>query len=343
MNKQKKILVFGGSGFIGSHFIDEIYNKNYQIFNADKISYCSDLSYCKNKKNYFFYKIDLCNYSKTNNLISNIIPDYIINFAAETHVDRSIDNPNSFIKNNLISTSNLLTSVLKNLNKLKKNNKNFKLIHISTDEVYGSYKTGYANEHSNFLPNSPYAASKASSDLLCRSFFKTYNLPLIICNSSNNYGGRQYFEKLIPRSIVSMRLGYGVEVYGDGKQLRQWIHVSDNVNAIKKLLRLGKIGETYNIGGDDILRNIQLVNMITDIVNNNFLNLVKANPKISFVKDRPGHDFRYAIDCKKIKKEINWKPKISLKNGLYRTVEYYLKIKLDKKIIESIKRRGKIG
>ena len=140
-----------------------------------------------------------------------------------------------------------------------------------------------------------------------------------------------------------MRLGYGVEVYGDGKQLRQWIHVSDNVNAIKKLLRLGKIGETYNIGGDDILRNIQLVNMITDIVNNNFLNLVKANPKISFVKDRPGHDFRYAIDCKKIKKEINWKPKISLKNGLYRTVEYYLKIKLDKKIIESIKRRGKIG
>lgn len=340
---KKKILIFGGSGFIGSHFIDEIYNNNFQIFNADKISYCSNLNYCKNKKDFFFYKIDLCNYSKTNDLISHIIPDYIINFAAESHVDRSIDNPNTFIKNNLISSSNLLTSILKNLDMLKKNNKNFKLIHISTDEVYGSYDKGFASEHSNFLPNSPYAASKASSDLLCRSFFKTYGLPIIICNSSNNYGTRQYFEKLIPRSIVSMRLGYGIEIYGNGKQLRQWIHVSDNVKAIKKLLRLGKMGETYNIGGNDIYRNIDIVEMMIDIVNKNFLNLVNKKPKIYYVKDRPGHDFRYAIDSKKLRNQINWKPNISLNEGLYKTVKYYLNLKLNKKDINSIKRRGKIA
>ena len=339
---KKKILVLGGSGFIGSHFIDEIINKKFQVFNVDKISYCSNLNYCKNKKNYFFFNINLCNYNKIDDLIASIIPDYIVNFAAESHVDRSIDKPNSFIKNNLFSTSNLLTSVLKNLNILKKNNKRFKLIHISTDEVYGSYEQGYAKEYSNFLPNSPYAASKASSDLLCRAFFKTYNLPIIICNSSNNYGTRQYYEKFIPRSIISMRLGYGIEVYGEGKQLRQWIHVSDNIKPIVKLLNYGKIGETYNIGGNDIIRNIELVNMMTDIVNNNFLELFKKKPNIIFVKDRPGHDFRYAIDCKKIKKLINWKPEISLKDGLSKTIEYYLKIKLEKKIIQSIKRKGKL-
>ena len=339
---KKKILIFGGAGFIGSHFIDKIYKKKYKIYNADKISYCSNLSYCKNKQDYFFYKIDLCNYSNTNNIISNIIPDYIINFAAESHVDRSIENPNKFIKNNLTSTSNLLTSVLKNLNILKKNNKKFKLIHISTDEVYGSYKRGLANENSNFLPNSPYAASKASSDLLCRSFFKTYNLPIVVCNSSNNYGTRQYFEKFIPRSIVSMKLGYPIEVYGDGKQLRQWIHVSDNVEAIIKILKYGKIGETYNIGGNDICRNLNLVNMMVDIVNYNFLNLVKKKPEINFVKDRPGHDFRYAIDSKKLKRETNWKTNISLNEGLYKTIKYYLTLQLSKKIVNSIKRRGKI-
>tara|TARA_B100001093_G_scaffold520372_1_gene615168 strand:+ start:2330 stop:3355 length:1026 start_codon:yes stop_codon:yes gene_type:complete len=340
---KKKILIFGGSGFIGSHFIDEIYKSDYDIINADKISYCSNLNYCKNFKNFFFYKTDLTNYKKTYDLIKYINPHYIINFAAESHVDRSIDNPNSFVKNNVIGTSNLLTAILSNIKNLNKNNKNFKLIHISTDEVYGSYKSGLANEKSNYLPNSPYAASKASSDLLCRSFFKTYNLPIVICNSSNNYGNRQYFEKFIPKSIISIRLGQDIEVYGDGKQFRQWIHVLDNVKAIKELISKGKMGETYNIGGNDIITNIKLIKIISKIIKDNFLNLVAAPPVIGFVSDRPGHDFRYAIDCKKIKSHTNWKPNISLEKGLYQTIDYYLNVKLDKKVTDSIKRRGKIG
>ena len=339
----KKILIFGGSGFIGSHYIDEIYGKNCHIYNADKISYCSNLEYCKSFKGYTFYKIDLLNFKKINELIKKIVPDYIINFAAESHVDRSIDNPNSFIKNNILSTSNLLTSVLENIYRLKKNNKRFRLIHISTDEVYGSYKFGFADEKSNFLPNSPYASSKASSDLLCRSFFKTYGLPIIICNSSNNYGPRQYFEKFIPRSIISIRLGLDVEVYGDGNQQRQWLHVSDNVKAINKLLKLGQIGETYNIGGEDIFKNVQLIKTVENIINEKFLNLIPKKPSISFVKDRPGHDFRYAINCSKIKEKIDWKPKILFKKGLQKTIEYYLNIDINRKITRSIKRRGKIA
>ncbi len=334
----KKILIFGGLGFIGSHFIDEILNSNYQIINVDKISYCSNLKYCINKKNYKFIKKNLNNFNHVNDLINYIKPNYIINFAAESHVDRSIENPNSFIKNNIIGTSNLLIAILNNFRMLKNNNKNFKLIHISTDEVYGSYEKGYADESAKFLPNSPYAASKASSDLLCRSFYKTYGLPIIICNSSNNYGERQYFEKFIPRSLMSIRLGYPVEIYGTGKQLRQWLNVKDNVKAIKKLINFGEVGETYNIGSDDIIENIRLIKLMINIVNKNFEHLVPSSPKISFVKDRPGHDYRYAINFNKLIKKTKWKPQISLNQGLYQTIKYYLNIKINKKIIYSIKR-----
>ncbi len=338
----KKVLVFGGSGFIGSHYIDSLKMTNCKIINVDKISYCSNLDYCKSSKNYKFLKLNLLNLNKVNNLISELKPHCIINFAAESHVDRSIDNPNSFVQNNILGTSNLLISILNNFKKLVKNYKKFKFIQVSTDEVYGSYDQGYANEKANFSPNSPYAASKASSDLLCRSFFKTYNLPIIVCNSSNNYGTRQYFEKFIPRSIISIRLGQNIEVYGKGNQLRQWINVSDNVHAIEKVLKYGAIGETYNIGGDDVIKNIDLIKKILKLVKNNFSHLVNGIPNIVFVNDRPGHDFRYALNSNKLKKQTNWMPKIDLDVGLNKTINYYLNVELNNKIMNSIKRRGKI-
>ena len=246
------------------------------------------------------------------------------------------------MKSNIIGTSNILTSILKNIKKLKKNNKKFRYIHISTDEVYGNYKTGLANENSNFKPNSPYAASKASSDLICRSFIKTFKLPIIVCNSSNNYGERQFFEKFIPRSIILMRLGQPVEIYGNGKQVRQWIHVSDNVNAIYKIIHYGKLGETYNIGGQHILQNINIINKIKKIVNEEFYQFLTKEPVIRFVNDRPGHDSRYAISSKKLIKNTGWKTLVNINEGLYRTIDYYLKIKITNKINNFINRRGNV-
>ena len=333
----KILMVIGGSGFIGSHFIDYMISKDFKIINVDKISYASNLDYCKSSSKMTFCKIDITSYRAINELIYKIKPHIIINFAAESHVDRSIDDPNIFIKSNINGTANILISILKNRNVILKNNKHFKYIHISTDEVYGDFKKGLASEDSKYKPNSPYAASKASSDLICRSFYKTYGIPIIICNSSNNYGQRQFLEKFIPRSICMMKMGMPVEIYGDGKQTRQWIHVSDNVNALSKIIKYGKIGETYNIGGKNIIQNINVIKKIEEIMTKKFsIN----NIKINFVKDRPGHDTRYAISSKKLISHTNWKPTISFENGLFQTISYCLNIKINKKFTNILKRRG---
>ncbi len=338
-----KILVAGGAGFIGSNFILNYIDKHI-ILNYDKLTYAgniNNLNSIKNHKNYSFIKGDIKDQNLVTKTIYDFKPDAIINFAAESHVDRSIDGPQDFINTNIVGTFVLLKSAFSYFNNLNKDKiKNFKFLHISTDEVYGSLGLmGKFKETTPYNPTSPYSASKASSDHLVKAWHHTFGLPILITNCSNNYGPYQFPEKLIPLMITNCLEHKKLPIYGKGDNVRDWIFVDDHCKAVYKVLKYGKLGETYNIGGNQEMSNI-------DIVNNICLILDKLNPSdkldsyrslITFVKDRPGHDFRYAIDSSKIESTLNFYPKENLKTGLKKTINWYLsnldwinKIRLEK-------------
>lgn len=313
------ILVTGGAGFIGSNFIHYILNKypDYNIINLDSLTYCGNLENLKELEtntHYKFIKGDILDNNLVDSLINGNNIDYIVNFAAESHVDRSIQNPKIFLESNIIGTQNLLEIA----KKYYENGQIKKYIQISTDEVYGTLgKTGYFTEETPLAPNSPYSASKAGADMIVRAYYETFNLPINITRCSNNYGPYQFPEKLIPLIINNALKNKKLPVYGDGKNIRDWLHVYDHCTAIDLVMKNGKIGDVYNIGGNNEKTNIDIVKIILDYLN-------KPEDLIEFVKDRLGHDKRYAIDSRKIKKELGWKPKYNFESGIIETIEWYL-------------------
>ena len=320
----KKIIVTCGLGFIGSNLCKILINKGFFVINIDKISYASNFYNTldfKNNKNYKFFKLDINNKKKFLKILNKYKPAGIFNLAAETHVDRSIDAPEQFIKSNILGTFNLLEA-FKNYSK---KHKNTKLIHISTDEVYGDIIKGRTKENQRYNPTSPYSASKASSDHIVLAYIKTFGLKAIITNCSNNYGPRQHPEKLIPKMIYNIINNYPLPVYGDGKNSREWIYVKDHCEALIKVLKSGKIGETYNIGSNKNLNNIEICKNLLIVAKKN-INIGKK-VKIKFVKDRPGHDKRYALDSSKLIKNLKWKPKTKFTEGIKKTFIWYLKNK----------------
>ena len=315
----KKVLVSGGLGFIGSNLIDLLLKKKYFVINIDKVSYSSSFYNTKEfrkSKNYKFIKCDLRE-KKIKNIIFKYKPKIIFNLAAETHVDRSIDNPKSFIDNNILGVYNLLEY----FKEFSKRNKS-KLVHISTDEVYGDILKGRSNENYPYNPSSPYAASKASSDHIVSAYVRTYKIPAIITNCSNNYGPKQHPEKLIPKLIYNIINNKNLTLYGKGINSREWIFVEDHCEALLKVSKSGKIGNFYNIGSNKNIENIQVCKHLINIAKSQIK--IGKKVKIKFVKDRPGHDIRYALNSKKIINEIGWRPKTSFKKGLIRTFEWYL-------------------
>jgi dTDP-glucose 4,6-dehydratase len=317
----RKIIVTGGLGFIGSNLIELLLKKNYSVVNIDKINYSSSfyntLEFVKNSK-YKFIKCDINNKTKLSQIIFKYKPVCIFNLAAETHVDRSIDSPENFIKSNILGVFNLL-EVFK---KYSKKNRKTRLVHISTDEVYGDILKGRSHEKFPYKPSSPYAASKASSDHLVFSYVRTFKIPAIITNCSNNYGPKQHPEKLIPKLIYNILNNKSLPIYGNGKNSREWIYVKDHCEALVKVFQKGKIGEFYNIGSNKNLNNIEICKALIKVAKNAIP--IGSNIKIQFVKDRPGHDIRYAIDSRKILRKLKWKTKVSFEKGLEKTFLWYL-------------------
>ena len=320
----KKFIVTGGSGFIGSNLVKFLLNKNFFVINIDKLNYSANpynLKKIVNRKNYRFFKQDINNKNEILKILKKYNPEGIFNLAAETHVDRSIDTPDNFIKSNILGVYNLLIAVSKYL---KKSKKKIKLVHVSTDEVYGDIKKGKrSDEKFSYNPSSPYSASKASADHLIKSFVRTYKIPALLSNCCNNYGPNQFPEKLIPKLIYNIINNKPLPIYGKGKNSREWIHVLDHCEALLKIFFKGKIGESYNVGTNQNFQNIEIAKKLLHIIKKKSL-MLKKLPKIKFVKDRPGHDFRYALDSKKIKKKLKWKSKINLDEGLESTFHWYL-------------------
>lgn len=308
-----KILITGGAGFIGSNFVRYMLDKydDHQIVNLDSLTYCGNLenlSGIEDNPNYTFCKGDITDKELVFKITSGV--DYIVNFAAESHVDRSIEDPEIFIKSNVLGTQVLLDAAKEYGVK--------KYLQVSTDEVYGSLgKTGYFTEDTPLAPNSPYSASKASADLMVRAYNKTFDLPVNITRCSNNYGPYQFPEKLIPLMISNALENKPLPVYGDGLNIRDWLHVYDHCSAIDLVLHKGKLGEIYNVGGNNEKKNIEIVKLILQ-------NLDKPESLIKFVKDRLGHDRRYAIDSSKIQNELGWTPKYTFETGIAETIEWYL-------------------
>ena len=327
----KNIIVTGGLGFIGSNLIDLLMSKKYSVINLDKISYSSNFYNLKEYKNhtkYRFIKCDL-NSKKILSILMKYKPICIFNLAAETHVDRSIDGPKNFINSNIIGTFNLLEAF-----KIFSTKHNSKLVHISTDEVYGDVLKGRSDENFSYKPSSPYAASKAASDHLVYSYIRTYKIPAVISNCSNNYGPKQHPEKLIPKLIYNIINNKQLPIYGRGKNSREWLHVKDHCMALFKVFQKGKIGEFYNIGSKKNLNNIQITKALLKIAKN-FID-IGNNVKIKYIADRPGHDRRYALNSNKIQKKLNWKPQINFDNGLKETFLWYLN---NKKYYSSLTKR----
>ena len=314
----KRFIVTGGHGFIGSNLIRLLLKKNYKVLNIDNLSYSAQKYNLKDiKKNYIFKKIDINNNKKVLKTFIKFKPHGIFNLAADTHVDRSIDSSFNFIKNNILGVYNLLEAI-------KNYNRKIRLIHISTDEVYGDILGNKrSNENFPYFPSSPYSASKASSDHLISAYVRTHKVDAVISNCSNNYGPRQFPEKLIPKMIFNILNNYPLPIYAKGKNSREWIYVEDHCEALLKLFFKGKKGEKYNIGSGINCSNLFIVKKILNILKKNDLKIGKS-VKIKFVKDRPGHDFRYALNSNKIRKRLKWKPKINLNQGLTKTVNWYV-------------------
>lgn len=329
MNKSiKSILITGGAGFIGSHLVRHFVRKypDYKIYNLDSLTYAGNLENLKDieeDSNYEFIKADITDENKITELFNKYQFDKVIHLAAESHVDRSISDPLAFVRTNIIGTINLLNA-FKSLWEESFEDKLF--YHVSTDEVYGSLgETGLFKETTSYSPNSPYSASKASSDHFVRAYGETYEIPYVISNCSNNYGPFQFPEKLIPLMINNIIQNKELPVYGDGKYTRDWLFVEDHVEAIDLIFHKAGIGETYNIGGLNEWKNIEVINLLCEILDDKLDREKGTSEKlIRFIKDRPGHDRRYAIDSTKIEKELGWKPKHSFKEGLEDTVAWYM-------------------
>lgn len=326
MNFHKKIIVTGGAGFIGSHLVRLMVKKypNYQIINLDKLTYAGNLENLKDVEtlsNYQFIKGDIVDQVFVQQLFEQIKPDGIIHLAAESHVDRSISNPLEFVQTNVLGTVNLLNSA-----KSISAEKPFRFYHVSTDEVYGSLgDTGMFTETTRYDPHSPYSASKASSDHFVRAYHDTFNLDIVISNCSNNYGPNHFPEKLIPLAIHNIKNMKPVPVYGKGENIRDWLFVEDHALAIDRIYHEGKSGDTYNVGTNNEWKNIDLIRFLCRVMDVKLNREIGTSEKlITFVKDRAGHDLRYAIDCSKLRNELNWKPLTEFEDGIEKTVDWFL-------------------
>ena len=318
----KKIIVTGGNGFIGSNLIIFLLKKKYYVINIDKNKYFKESYLLKNinKKRYKFYKLDI-NSKQIFKIFKKHNPDAIFNLAAETHVDRSIENPKDFINSNILGTFNILEQMK---NYKKKFKKEIKLIHVSTDEVYGDLKNHQrSDENSQYRPSSPYSASKAGADHLVKSYSRTFGIKSVISNCCNNFGPGQFPEKLIPTLIFNIFNNLPLPIYGKGLNSREWIHVEDHCEGLFTLYKKGQNGESYNIGSNNNIKNLNLTKLLIKVVKGKNISIGK-NVKIKFVKDRPGHDLNYALNSKKIKNKLKWKPKKNFYKGLENTVDWYL-------------------
>ncbi|MBL79914.1 MAG: dTDP-glucose 4,6-dehydratase [Nitrosomonadaceae bacterium] len=337
------ILVTGGAGFIGANFIlNWLAQSDERVINLDNLTYAGNLenlSSLKGDKRHIFTKGDICDSALLINLLTKFKPRAIINFAAESHVDRSIKEPDKFIQTNIVGTFKLLEATRTYWSKLERNiKKDFRFLHVSTDEVYGSLssKESPFDENHRYEPNSPYSASKAASDHLIRAYYKTYRLPVLTTNCSNNYGPFQFPEKLIPLIIINALSNKPLPIYGDGQQIRDWLYVKDHCDAIRRTLEAGAPGETYNIGGWNEKTNVEIVRTICSLLDklSPHIDGRQYDEQITFITDRPGHDRRYAIDSNKIKRDLGWKPTETFETGINKTVKWYL----DNKIwVENIK------
>jgi dTDP-glucose 4,6-dehydratase len=332
----KTVIVTGGLGFIGSNLINILSKKKYFIINIDKVTYASNFkNILSNINNYKFYQRDINDQNFIRIILKKYNPSLIFNVAAETHVDRSIDGPKQFIDSNIYGVFNLLEAI-------RKFKKKIKLIHVSTDEVYGDIiKNKNSKESDPYNPSSPYSASKASSDLLIKSYVRTYKIPAIITNCCNNYGPNQYPEKLIPTIIYKIINKKPVPIYGNGKNIREWIHVEDHCNALIKISEKGLLGENYNIGSGIELNNIDIVKKIISSFEKIDINLANK-AKFVFVKDRPGHDLRYSLNSSKIKKHLKWKCKYNFNQGIEKTIIWYVE-KFNKNFFKNKDFENRIG
>lgn len=326
----RKIAVTGGAGFIGSNFIHFMLNQysDIQIYNIDKLTYAGSLqnvASISRDKRYVFFQIDICSQTEIETILRNNKIDTIVHFAAESHVDRSIANPGEFIQTNVVGTYSLLQAARKVWLE-EKNVAEYRFHHISTDEVYGSLEKADPafTEQTPYAPKSPYSASKAGSDHLVQAYYNTYKLPITMSNCSNNYGPYQHLEKLIPTIISNCFKHQSIPIYNDGSNIRDWLFVEDHCRAIDLIIRKGQVAENYNVGGNTEYNNLDLTKLVCELIAHEtrkpaveYLNL------IHFVKDRPGHDFRYAVNCEKIKKELGWQPAYTLRNGLVKTIQWY--------------------